>query len=334
MKLPYYGHGVTESVVQSAITNLDLQEVLIAIFHGSQEYDSHKYVHPGANEFLIITNKYITHTVSAFFKQSSSEKPWSSVTGVGEIMGVFRGATTIQFDGFKRLRFGEMAVDDIAVAKEIVRMGMNSSLPGQENSESLTHPPPLPINKKPHLENGMADGKEYLKENVDEISEGYIGLLGGMPDELEEFLKNDEFKILTPRTIELLGYLEKELETVPAAEVRLVSQLIQHCLKIGIKSAVIDFEERRENILPNLFFFVWESDIKTKKELVMNDPELYSDLGLHILNMRVGDALLNERISDYSEYARHIKLLIKCRQYGPNQVFAEIQDGRADYWNV
>jgi hypothetical protein len=334
MKLPYYGRGVWESVVKNAINNLDLQEVLIAIFHGSQEYDSHDYVQSThATEFLIFTNKRIIHTVSKIFKQASWEKPWKSITGVGEIMGVFRGAITIQFDGFKRLRFGEMAKDDIAVAKEIVRMGMNSSLPGQKNSPPPPQVPP-PINEEKLLQNDVAADIKIIKENAEELFEMYTGILGFLPDELEEFLKIDEFQILTPRTIELLGYLEKELETVRAAEVRLVSQLIDHCLKIGVKSAVIDFRERRAKIHRKISRFVGEADIKIKKDLVMEDPELYSDLGLHALNMLIIGASLHKEFQDQYEYTRHIILLIKCRQFGPDRTFTEIQDGLDDYWNV
>ena len=333
MKSPYFGRGVPESVVNSAITTLDLQEALIAIFHGSQEYDSHNYVQPAhASEFLIFTNKRITHTVSAFFKRSSWEKPWGSVTGVGEKLGIFRGAITIQFEDFTNIRFGEMAKDDIAVAREIVRMGMNSSLPGQKNSPPP--PPPPPINEEKLLQNGVAADKKIIKENAKELFEMYTGILGFPPDELEEFLKIDEFQILTPRTIELLGYLEKELETVPAAEVRLVRQLIDHCLKIGVKSAVIDFRERRAKIHRKISRFVWEADITIKKELVLEDPELYSDLGLHTLNTLIIGASLHKEFQDQYEYTRHIILLIKCLQNGPDHTFTEIQEGRDDYWDV
>ena len=69
-----------------------------------------------------------------------------------------------------------------------------------------------------------------------------------------------------------------------------------------------------------------------KKQLINRYPELYSDLGLYVLNSLVIGAELSGEFKDQFEYTRHLILLIKCRQFGVEAAFAEIEEGRDDYW--
>ncbi len=132
----------------------------------------------------------------------------------------------------------------------------------------------------------------------------------------------------------VLEQIALRMPAIPASEVNLLRETLQQSRRIGIVSSFADLEDRLKKVRSTLSRFVWESNLQQKKLILGNNLEILDDVGLTILNRFVIGAQIHNEAKDVFEYARHMILLVKCRQYGIDEAFDEILNKKDDYWNI
>jgi hypothetical protein len=321
MELPYIGRGVDKGSFERIVNSVLFPgETLIAVFNGVQEYSDGERLSPAsALEFFCITDRNIRYTMGALFKQRSLTKPWSEVTGVSEVYGIFRGAIMIHLGSMKLLRFGEMTKDDVRIAKELIEWGMQG-FPQSNKHVSL-------------FENrSQKEGKSEMKYSQEELTAIIMEFVDMAPADRREYAIQYADVLLSDATDYVLGQIALRMPVVPAAEVNLLREILQQSRRIGIVSSFSDHESRRDKLRIPLSEFVWESSLPHKKNILKNTPDILADIGLAVLNRLVIGAEIHNEAKDVFVYSQHLVLLVKCRQYGIENAFQEIFDGRDDYW--
>lgn len=334
MELPHIGSGVDKDSFERIVNSvLSPGETLLAVFNGVQEYSGGDRIFSAtALEFLCFTDRNIRYTMSALFKQSAGSIPWSEVTGVSEIYGVFRGAIVIHLGSIKRLRFGEMVKDDVRAAKEIIEWGMQgfpslyaSSPDSYDDNNSL-------LSFSSFFGMTTSERIKYIKKTVQELHALFVRMLALPHEEREHLIKENAETLFSSDIEQLLTILERELPAVQAAEVRVVKEVLGHCRRIGIRSSLWDFDQRQEKLRLTISEFVWEKDLNHKKLYLENHPEIMSDLGFYVLNLFIIVADFQGEKYHSFVFAQNLVLLVRCRQYGIDEAFSEIIEGRDEYW--
>ena len=172
----------------------------------------------------------------------------------------------------------------------------------------------------------------FVGNNAEELHSLFVGLLSLPSEDREQLIKEIADTLFSSDISQLLTKLERELPAVQAAEVRAVKEVIEHCRRIGIQSSLWDFDQRKNKLHLIISEFVWERNLAQKRQYLKNHSEIMSDLGFYILNNLVIGADLQAEKHDAFVYAQNLVLLVRCRQYGIDEAFSEIIEGRDEYW--
>lgn len=323
MEIPYLGNGVDQTNMDSIASEiLSPGELLLALFFGVKEaYDGEQKIFLVGSQWLAITNNNIIYISLRPLKNTTWSRPFASLKGVDEKYGVFRGAVIVNAGDSGWLRFGNLKKEDVRVAKRLIEWGMQgfrqADIDFSFSGNSAQH-------------ERMRE-MQYSKDEKITIIMEFVDMA---PGERREFAIRYSDFLLTDEASYILEQIALHLPVIPAAEVYLLRETLQQSKRIGIVSSFADLDDRLRKASRLISSFVWETNLSRKRDILRRDSEILSDIGLTALNRLVIGAQIHNELQDFYEFSRHVILLVKCRQYGVDDAFAEIINGRDDYWNV
>jgi hypothetical protein len=321
MEIPYLGNGVDQNNMETIASEiLSPGELLLALFFGVKEaYDGEQEIYLVGSQWLAITNNNIIYISLRPLKNTTWSRPFASLKGVDEKYGVFRGAVILNAGDSGWLRFGNLKKDDVRVAKRLIEWGMQGfRQPDIDFSFSQ--------NSTQH------ERMREMRYSQDEKTAIIMEFVDMAPGERREFAIHYSDFLLTDEASYALEQIALRLPVVPAAEVNLLRETLRHSRRIGIVSSFSDLGDRLRKASSLISSFVWETSLSKKKSILRSNSGILSDVGLTALNRLVIGAQIQNEYQDFFEYTRHIILLVKCRQYGIDDAFLEISEGRDDYW--